>query len=255
MTHHLTNKIKLIFSTVIAIVILFAYSCNKQNSATNINNNLDVATYAKGLMTDTNFVNLLTNFALNSSSMQKQVYYDNTQKGGVGTYNEAKAIEANNMITKCIATYSSQNVGFFMLTSTNRDKILLFIADSINSASFRSSNQQLVSKLLSANSYLANNLNSSIFITKSTNSIVSNSMVVKDEQLSSQLLIGCAATALLGALGSYGDAINDIKYIITQGWSGAALVDAAISIIGNASPWWKVASIVLTFGACVYAGT
>ena len=45
--------------------------------------------------------------------------------------------------------------------------------------------------------------------------------------------------------------IEDVAYLITQGFSGTALINSAIDLIKNASPWWKVASIIIGFGGCL----
>jgi hypothetical protein len=74
---------------------------------------------------------------------------------------------------------------------------------------------------------------------------------IKQLTLTTNYVIGCALAAIGGALLSYGDAINDIQYIITQGFTGVALLNAALDILKNASPWWKVAGIALGFGGCL----
>lgn len=72
-------------------------------------------------------------------------------------------------------------------------------------------------------------------------------------RVSNEEFIGCVLETIGGAIASYGDAINDIRRLISYGFSGRLLLDATMDIISSASPWWKVAGLTISFGACIYS--
>jgi hypothetical protein len=73
----------------------------------------------------------------------------------------------------------------------------------------------------------------------------------KSSEITSKVIISCAIATLIGAIGYYQSAIDDIAYIMTQGFTGVTLFSLAFDIVKNATPWWKAAAILVSFGACI----
>jgi hypothetical protein len=71
-------------------------------------------------------------------------------------------------------------------------------------------------------------------------------------RISDDEIIDCAIQTALAALGGYGEALNDIGILLRGGISTKLLINMGIDILKKASPWWKVATIVLTFTVCIY---
>ena len=72
------------------------------------------------------------------------------------------------------------------------------------------------------------------------------------QKLNKEDILECAVAALAGVIGSYGDTINDVRKILRSGISMSLAIDLSLNLIQNASPWWKVGSIALSFAACLY---
>jgi hypothetical protein len=148
-----------------------------------------------------------------------------------------------------IANFASTNPNFFMLSLKNRESVFEYMQKYISNFMIRDFEMGLNVPFYTINNKLVILLKNESGIKVHSNS--SEIFEKRQLKLTTNYIIGCALAAIGGALLSYGDAINDIQFIITQGWTGIALANAAIDILKNASPWWKVAGIALGFGGCL----
>ncbi|MBA4259777.1 MAG: hypothetical protein C0446_11490 [Chitinophaga sp.] len=235
-------------------VAVFFVSCDK-NEATkieDINKNFSVENYSKKMMIDTSFVKLVKKYSSSLYEVNSLVKVDPSSTNGFSTSNLIQIEKSTDNMSMAIANFVIERKSFFLLTENNRNQVLHYIQTAIKSTDFRIENPELVAPLLKVNK----ELNNQIELHKNVREITSNSLNspanIKAKEITTNEFIGCAISALSSALGSYGNAIGDIRYLITQGWSGAALFDAALSIIKHASPWIKVASVALGFGGCIW---
>jgi MFS-type transporter involved in bile tolerance (Atg22 family) len=99
---------------------------------------------------------------------------------------------------------------------------------------------------------LIEKLNTNKISNKEIRTYSNSTSAIKSQKLNRDDVIGCAIAALAGVIGSYGDTINDVRKILTSGISIRLAIDLSLDLIQNASPWWKVGSIALSFIGCLY---
>jgi hypothetical protein len=192
------------------------------------------------LMSDRGFVSFMNDFTYTNYKIRTSIEPDSENPDGFVFLDEAQAEERREQQINAWALFADTNKDFFLLTKEEQIELVNYVREAWRSPEFREQNPDAIAPLNEMGIALAETLNSG-----GRTGMVSARITANE-------LIGCALGALGSALGSYGDAIDDIRYIITQGWSGSALISAAASIIKNASPWWKVASVAIGFGACLW---
>ncbi len=239
---------------VLSFGLLLFLGCRKSYSPSveDINTNLNVESYSKSLMSDTNFSKFVNDFSTALINLRGISAFDNSSPtGGVSVSDVSLAESYKKDISKSIAIFASKNPRFFYLSKENREAVFAYIESNVTNSDFQNNNREIVTPLLLVNDKLVDRIYNSRNSNISVNSLNSRSGKQTVNKLTTNYVIGCALAAIGGALLSYGDAINDIKYVMTQGFTGMALVNMAIDILGAASPWWKVAGIALGFGGCL----
>lgn len=235
-------------------LILFL-SCRKSTSAVeDFNTNLNVESYSKQLMSDTNFSKFVNDFStalLNLKSISVNNY--SSSNTGVSVIDQSLAETYKKEIEKSIAIFASQNSKFFYLTKVNREAVFSYIESNVTNSDYQKNNRNTVTPLLIVNDQLVDKMYNSSALSQTKISLNSGN-IKQVNKLSTRYVIGCALATLGSALSSYGDALDDIKYVMRQGFTGIALINMAVDILAGASPWWKVASIAIGFGACLYTG-
>jgi hypothetical protein len=204
------------------------------------------------MMIDTSFTKLIKKYSSSLYEVNSLVQVDPSSTNGFSTSNLNLIEKSNENMSMAIATFVIERKSFFLLTENNRNQVLHYIQTAIKSQNFRIENPDLVAPLLKVNTELNNRIKLHKNVPEITSNSLNSSSNIKAKEITTNEFIGCAISALSSALGSYGNAIGDIRYLITQGWTGAALFDAALSIIKHASPWFKVASVALGFGGCLW---
>ena len=242
------KKINKSQTTITATVLLFFslifLSCNKNISSISVdpNKNFNIEEFSKELMTDSSFINFVINFGISQNVIVNNSSFDASKDNGIAHTNQELVKNHVSLIQLHFSKFANSNKKFFLLTTANQQKVLLHIQNLYASKSFRDKNPHLALPLLNANNFIINKINTSN---------LDSSNHYRMDGITSNELMGCVLGAIGGFIGSYADAVSDIRYLITQGWTGAALIDAALSIVKHASPWWKVASIGISFGGCL----
>lgn len=240
MPYYKPSTFKFISTWFFMLCLVLAFSCTKVNSThhQDINIGLNVELYANSLMSDSNFLHFLEN----SSEALIKFNHD-------ASSNKLFAQIHHQEFLNSIANFASTNPNFFMLSLKNRESVFEYMQKYISNFMIRDFEMGLNVPFYTINNKLVILLKNESGIKVHSNS--SEIFEKRQLRLTTNYIIGCALAAIGGALLSYGDAINDIQFIITQGWTGIALANAAIDILKNASPWWKVAGIALGFGGCL----
>jgi hypothetical protein len=153
-----------------------------------------------------------------------------------------------NSLQQLLSGKSYVNHKTVVFDGLNATSTVRFIKDSILSISYLEEKSNISMQLISANDSLLNNSTCS---NQQKFKTLDAEFRNKSSKITSNVLIGCAISILISAIGYYQSAIDDIAYIMTQGFTGTALFSLAFDIIKNASPWWKAAAILVSFGACV----
>ncbi len=240
MSYYKSSTFKSVFTLHIMLCLLLTFSCAKINPSPtkDINIGFNVELYSSSLMADSNFQLFLesTSTALIKSNL-------------ITSRNNISAKIHQQEFLSAIAKFASTNSSFFMLNLTNRASVFKYLQNYISNFMILDFEMGLDVPLHSINNKLVLLLTKESVIKIASNN--SEMFEIKQLTLTTNYVIGCALAAIGGALLSYGDAINDIQYIITQGFTGVALLNAALDILKNASPWWKVAGIALGFGGCL----
>jgi hypothetical protein len=241
------NFAQQIIVTSIAIILLSA--CSKASpKEVNPENQLKVKEFAEKLILDDEFQLLLK--SINTGTMQlNQLGLYNLN--GINKIDSATKIEITHIDEKFegdLVNFLINHKSFVGQSHIDRIKILEFIKDSILSISYLEEKSNISMQLISANDSLLNNSTCS---NQQKFKTLDAEFRNKSSKITSNVLIGCAISILISAIGYYQSAIDDIAYIMTQGFTGTALFSLAFDIIKNASPWWKAAAILVSFGACV----
>lgn len=144
---------------------------------------------------------------------------------------------------KSLVTFFINQRDYKNLNSVDKLKALNYISESVKSKTYLEQHPTIIS-------LYKKDLNSSI-----ENRIFSNSIMDENKKtmrISDEEIIDCAIQTALAALSGYGEALDDIGILLRGGLSGKLLINMGMDILKKASPWWKVATIVLTFTVCIY---
>jgi hypothetical protein len=186
---------------------------------------------ADSIIKDSSFKILIADFIIESDKLSSTVATNNT------------VVSSNELLFKSIALFIIQNKQLHQLNKSTLKNIYKYIIDSSCSQSYLLNHKLAQENILSIKSVIHQENRSTFNVNSDQNSA---------QRINQDDLLNCAITAAIGALSSYGEAINDIGILIRGGSPIGLLLDMSIDILKNASPWWKVSSVVLTFSACLY---
>lgn len=228
------KSINPIVITLFLFILLIFNSCSKSLEVNQISQNVARSKIVDKIVADSNFYQLL------------YVYISESQMILKDTNNTIVIKNGNAAMNVALTNFLVHNQDFVFTSQNERLIILKAVCDSFktNGLFIQKPNNQfkkLIEKLNTTNN------NNKILRTYSN---ASNKKVV--QKINAEDLIECAVSALIAGIGNYGEIYNDVRSIFRSGVSIGLAIDLTLDLIKNASPWWKVASIVLTFGSCLY---
>lgn len=221
-------------TTIFLFILLIFNSCSKSSDVNQISQNVARTKIVNKIIVDTNFYQLL------------YVYIKASQMILKDTNNTVVIQKGNAAMNVALTNFLVHNPDFVFTSQNERLIILKSVCDSFKSTALflqkpNKHFKELIKKLNTINN------NNKIIRTYSN---TSNKKVV--QKINTEDIIECAVGALIGAVGNYGEIYNDVRSIFRSGVSIGLAIDLTLDLIKNASPWWKVTSIVLTFGSCLY---
>lgn len=228
------NKSKTFLFIVSLSIVLSVSSCRKHIEDQQVYKTATHSEIVHKIIRDSNFYQLI------------YLYITESDKIRLDTNNVAIIQHSNHTLNLALSRFLINNLSFVFSSHDERRMILQSVADSFKSKSqlMHHPNKQIVDLIEKLNT---NNLSNDKFRTYSN---VTN--IIKVQKSNSEDILECAVGALAGVIGSYGDTINDIRKILRSGISIRLAIDLSLDLIQNASPWWKVGSIALSFAACMY---
>lgn len=228
------NKSKTILFIFTLSILLSVSSCRKDIEDQQVYKTANHSEIVHKIIKDSNFYQLI------------YLYITESDKILLDTNNVSIIQQSNQTFNLALSRFLINNPSFVFSSHDERRIILQSVADSFKSKSqlMHHPNKQIVDLIEKLN---INNLSNDKFRTYSN---VTN--VIKVQKSNSEDILECAIGALAGVIGSYGDTINDIRKILRSGISMRLAIDLSLDLIQNASPWWKVGSIALSFAACMY---
>ena len=218
------------FLLLTGIALLFN-ACTKNNINTPETSPVNhIQTAAVSILSDSLFTNLVSDF-INESILVKENSGDTAI---IALSNERLAIR--------IIQFATSQKEFSQLNSLDRYKVLHYIADSTKSKTYLLNNPDIQTNI--------NNIrimsNTSAY---KSNGLSGHPVILK---LTNEEIINCFIDTTINALGYYGEALSEIISLSRGGTTGGLLVKMGYDILKNASPWWKIGSIVLQFSNCLY---
>ena len=241
------NFAQKIIVTSIAIILLSA--CSKAfPKKVNPENLLNVKEFAEKLILDDEFQLLLKSINTGTDQLNQLGIYNTNDINKIDSATKVEIKHVDEKFKSDLVNFLINHESFVRQSHIDRIKILEFIKDSILSTSYLEDKSYISMQLISANDILLNN---STLSNQQKFKTLDAEFRNKSSKITSNVVIGCAIGTLISAIGNYQSAIDDIAYIMTQGFTGAALFSLAFDIVKNASPWWKAAAILVSFGACV----
>jgi len=231
------------------IPIIYLSACSKHLEKNDISSpNTNIKESAEELMIDDTFISLVKTFSIETAHLNDLGINNYKDYNQIDSINKAKIIDINNSLSNGLIYFLLQHENFVNQSKIDKMKILQFIKDSISSESYRNKHIEQSSKLMLLNNTI---LNSTELASTGNLKTLEIKLRNNSNQVSATVVIGCAIGSLMNFVEGYQSVIKDIAYIITQGFTGMALFNMSVDIIKNASPWWKVASILISFGACI----
>lgn len=228
------NKFKVSFLAVSLFIVLLVSSCSKNIEEEQVNKTTNQSEIVNKIITDSNFYQLI------------YMYISESDKIYTDTNNIKLIVQSNKKLNLALSRFLIHNPSFVLAGQDERIMILKSITDSfkLKSQFMNHPNDQIVELIEKINTNEISNKNIRTY-SNSTNAIISLKLNKED-------VLECAVGALTGIISGYGDTINDIRKILRSGISMSLAVDLSLNLIQNASPWWKVGSIALSFAACLY---
>jgi hypothetical protein len=211
-------------------------ACSKESTLVepnmaNGNTAVTIESIADNILTDSLFVNLVRDF--DNEAKKIQLLNSDSQL----------VISSNELLMNSIVTFFINQRDYKNLNSVDKLKALNYISESVQSKTYLAAHPNIISLYKKDNSAT---IGDRIF---SNANMDENKKVLR---ISDEEIIDCAIQTALAALGGYGEALNDIGILLRGGISTKLLINMGIDILKKASPWWKVATIVLTFTVCIY---
>jgi hypothetical protein len=227
------NKFKASLLAVSLFTVLLLSSCSK-NKEEQVYQTTNKSEIVNKIITDSNFYQLIYTYVSESD----KIYSD--------TNNVDIIQQSNEKLNVALSRFLSHNPSFVFSSQDERMMILKSVADSfmVKSKFMNHPNDQVV--------VLIEKLNKNKISNSEIRTYSNSSSSIKAQRVSREDVLGCAVGALAGVISSYGDTINDVRKILRSGISMSLAIDLALDLIQNASPWWKVGSIALSFAGCLY---
>jgi len=221
-------------SVYLCFFILILNSCSKDLKIVPFENNLNRSEITNKILSDSNFYQLV------------YVYLTESQKIMNDT-NDVDVIQNGNVAMQhALTNFFLHNPAFITSNDEDRKFIMKSISDSfkVKSPYIKHPNGQIQALVEKIN---LKNISQDRYRPYSN---VSSSVIV--QQINAEDIIGCAINAIASGIAGYGELFKDIRSIIRSGVSMGLAIDLTLDLVRNASPWWKVSSVVITFAACLY---
>jgi len=228
------NKFKASLLAVSLFTVLLFSSCSKNIEQQQDYQTTNQSEIVNKIITDSNFYQLIYTYVSESD----KIYSD--------TNNVDIIKQSNKKLNLALSRFLTHNPSFVLLSQGERMMILKSVADSfkLKSQFMNHPNHQVVN--------LIEKLNTNKMSDKEIRTYSNSYSSIIAQKLNKEDILECAVGALAGVIGSYGDTINDVRKILRSGISMSLAIDLSLNLIQNASPWWKVGSIALSFAACLY---
>ena len=233
-TYIMQKKFKASILAVSLFTVLLVSSCSKNKEEQQVYETTNKSEIINKIITDSNFYQLIYTYVSESD----KIYSD--------TNNVDIIQQSNEKLNLALSRFLSHNPSFVFASQDERMMILKSVADSfmVKSQFMNHPNDQVVE--------LIDKLNTNKISDNEIRTYSNASSSIKAQRATREDVLGCAVAALAGVIGSYGDTINDVRKILRSGISMSLAIDLALDLIQNASPWWKVGSIALSFAGCLY---
>lgn len=228
------NKFKVSFLAVSVLIVLLVSSCSKNTEEQQVYKTINQSEIVNKIITDSNFYQLI------------YIYISESDKIYSDTNNIEVIQQSNKKLNLALSRFLTHNPSFVLASQDERMMILKAVTDSFKlKLQFMSrSNDQVVA--------LIEKLNTNKMSNKEIRTYSNSYSSIIAQKLNKEDILECAVSALFGIVSSYTDTINDIRKLLRSGMSMSLVIDLSLNLIENASPWWKVGSIALSFAACLY---
>jgi hypothetical protein len=228
------NKFKASLLAVSLFTVLLFSSCSKNIEEQQVYQTTNKSEIVNKIITDSNFYQLIYTYVSESD----KIYSD--------TNNVDIIKQSNKKLNLALSRFLTHNPSFVLLSQGERMMILKSVADSfkLKSQFMNHPNDQVVK--------LIEKLNTNKMSNKEIRTYSNSYSSIIAEKLNKEDILECAVGALFGIISGYTDTINDIRKLLRSGMSMSLVIDLSLNLIENASPWWKVGSIALSFAACLY---
>lgn len=228
------NKFKVSFLAVSILIVLLVSSCSKNTEEQQVYKTINQSEIVNKIITDSNFYQLI------------YIYISESDKIYSDTNNIEVIQQSNKKLNLALSRFLTHNPSFVLASQDERMMILKAVTDSfkLKSQFMSRSNDQVVA--------LIEKLNTNKMSNKEIRTYSNSYSSIIAQKLNKEDILECAVSALFGIVSSYTDTINDIRKLLRSGMSMSLVIDLSLNLIENASPWWKVGSIALSFAACLY---
>ncbi len=228
------NKFKASILAVSLFTLFLFTSCSKNIELQQDYKTTNKSEIVNKIITDSNFYQLIYTYISESD----KIYSD--------TNNVDIIQQSNKKLNLALSQFLTHNPSFVLLSQGERMMILKSVTDSfkLKSQFMNHPNDQVVS--------LIEKLNTNKMSNKEIRTYSNSYSSVIAQKLNKEDILECAVGALFGIISGYTDTINDIRKLLRSGMSMSLVIDLSLNLIENASPWWKVGSIALSFAACLY---
>jgi hypothetical protein len=228
------NKFKASILAVSLFTLFLFTSCSKNIELQQDYKTTNKSEIVNKIITDSNFYQLIYTYISESD----KIYSD--------TNNVDIIQQSNKKLNLALSQFLTHNPSFVLLGQGERMMILKSVTDSfkLKSQFMNHPNDQLVN--------LIEKLNTNKMSNKEIRTYSNSYSSVIAQKLNKEDVLECAVGALFGIISGYTDTINDIRKLLRSGMSMSLVIDLSLNLIENASPWWKVGSIALSFAACLY---
>jgi hypothetical protein len=228
------NKFKASILAVSLFTLFLFTSCSKNIELQQDYKTTNKSEIVNKIITDSNFYQLIYTYISESD----KIYSD--------TNNVDIIQQSNKKLNLALSQFLTHNPSFVLLSQGERMMILKSVTDSfkLKSQFMIHPNDQLVN--------LIEKLNTNKMSNKEIRTYSNSYSSVIAQKLNKEDVLECAVGALFGIISGYTDTINDIRKLLRSGMSMSLVIDLSLNLIENASPWWKVGSIALSFAACLY---
>lgn len=202
-----------------------------------------ISYFSNKLINDSLFQNFIIASSRNSLLQAKLI--GSSVNTRLATLDSSQVYDAGAEVLTTIAFLEVGQPDFMQLPIAQRNQVMNAIRDSLSSVSYRSNypSNPLILYELSTVPHLIEI--GELAVLKQQAFAISN--------ISSTEFWSCTVFLGIGTLAEYGSILSDLRWLIQNGngaWS--AVFSLARQLIKNAVPWYKVASLALTYAGCLY---